>query len=251
MGEKMKGALPCLSYDALSLIAIVLMPAELCDAESCDAFRAMCGSCRALRAFFVETRGAFSGTYVVSDSPAVCASAHRAGLVFDPRALSARIARDFALFPSMRSLILSTEAVVPMAQEQRFIDASSAEMYTSLPLRCTALGSSARWTGRVTEMRIHGSWLGTCAELASFKALRSLALVECRCHNVAGLDQLALESLTLDALDFYAGRCGGRFVGPVTNVGREFLAPIFRARKLFVKRVPALATMFASSIHLL
>jgi hypothetical protein len=238
----MKGSLPCLSYDALSLIAIVLMPAELCDSESCDAFRAMCGSCRALRAFFVETRGAFSGTYVVSDSPAVCASAHRAGLVFDPGALSARIARDFALFPRMRSLILSTETVV---SREYMIDASSAEMYTSLPLRCTVLESSWRWTGRVTEMRIHGSWLGTCAELASFKALRSLALVECRCHNVAGLDELDLESLTIDALNFYAGRCGGRFVGPVTNVGREFLAPIFRARKLFVKRVPALATMFA------
>lgn len=225
-----------LPYGMLSLVAIVLMPAELCDARSCESFRAVCGSCRALRAFFAETRAAFSGTYVVYDSLYACAAAHRAGLVFDPRALSRRIACDFAFFPRMRSLLLASDAPVV-----------STDKFTSLPLRCVALDSASaeRWTRRVVELSIRGSWLGTCAELAAFTSLRSLALVECRCSTVAGLAELDLDSLTVDALEFYASRRDGTLVGPVTSVGYEALASIFRARRLFVKRVPAIATAFA------
>lgn len=227
-----------LPYGMLSLVAIVLMPADLCDAESCESFRAVCGSCRALRAFFAETRAAFSGTYTVYDSPYASAAAHRAGLVFDPAALSRRIARDFAFFPRMRSLLLASFATVG-TDEARV-------KFTSLPLRCVALDpASARWAHRVVELSIRGSWLGTCAELAAFTSLRSLALVECRCHTVAGLAELDLDSLTVDALEFYAARRDGTLVGPVTSVGYETLAPILRARRLFVKRVPAITTAFA------
>ena len=228
-----------LSHDILALIAIVLMPAELCDAESCDAFRAVCGSCRAMRAFFAETRGAFGGTYVVYDSPFACAAAHRAGLVFDPKALGGRIARDFAFLPNMRSLLLVTSGCTGTDEPS--------VTYTSLPLRCVALDSSTIWTSRVAELSIRGSWLGTCSALASFKCLRRLALVECRCHTVAGLTELELESLTVDALEFYATRRDGSILGPVTDVGYEYLAPILRARRLFVKRVPAIANALAAS----
>ena len=248
-------ALLGLSYNILALIAIVLMPAETCDAESCESFRAVCGSCRALRAFFAETREAFSGTYVVCDSVFACAAAHRAGLVFDPRALSSRIARDFAFFPRMRSLLLAAQGPL--------IDGSddSVVMYMSLPLRCVSLASSvssssassssasssSAWTSRVTDLSIRGSWLGTCSELAAFTSLRSLALVECRCQTVAGLAWLELESLTVDALEFYVMRRNGRVLGPVTDLGYEYLAPILRARRLFVKRVPFISTAFSAS----
>jgi hypothetical protein len=246
-----------LSYNILSLIAIVLMPAETCDAESCESFRAVCGSCRALRAFFAETREAFSGTYVVCDSVFACAAAHRAGLVFDPRELSGRIARDFAFFPRMRSLLLAAQCPLIDGADDSVV------MYMSLPLRCVSLSSSdsssassssassssdsSAWTSRVTDLSIRGSWLGTCSELAAFTSLRSLALVECRCHTVAGLARLELESLTVDALEFYAMRRDGRINGPVTDLGYEYLAPILRARRLFVKRVPFISTAFSAS----
>jgi hypothetical protein len=242
-------ALLGLSYNTLALIAIVLMPAETCDAESCESFRAVCGSCRALRAFFAETREAFSGTYVVCDSVFACAAAHRAGLVFDPRALSGRIARDFAFFPRMRSLLLAAQCPLVHGADDSVV------MYMSLPLRCVSLSSSdssssdssATWTSRVTDLSIRGSWLGTCSEIAAFTSLRSLALVECRCHTVAGLARLELESLTVDALEFYAMRRDGRINGPVTDLGYEYLAPILRARRLFVKRVPFISTAFSAS----
>lgn len=239
-------ALLGLSYNILALIAIVLMPAEMCDAESCESFRAVCGSCRALRAFFAETREAFSGTYVVYDSVFACAAAHRAGLVFDPMGLSGRIARDFAFFPSMRSLLLAAQC--PLVGSVAGAD-DSVVMYMSLPLRCISASSasSARWTSRVTDLSIRGSWIGTCSELAAFTGLRSLALVECRCHTVSGLSSLELESLTVDALEFYAMRRDGRIVGPVTDLAQEYLAPILRARRLFVKRLPAIASAFAAS----
>jgi hypothetical protein len=235
-----------LSYNILSLIAIVLMPAETCDAESCESFRAVCGSCRALRAFFAETREAFSGTYVVYDSVFACAAAHRAGLVFDPRALSGRIERDFAFFPRMRSLLLAAQGPLIDGADDSVV------MYMSLPLRCVSLSSassssdSSAWTSRVTDLSIRGSWLGTCSELAAFTGLRRLALVECRCHTVAGLAWLELESLTVDALEFYAMRRDGRINGPVTDLGYEYLAPILRARRLFVKRVPFISTAFSA-----
>jgi hypothetical protein len=236
-----------LSYNILSLIAIVLMPAETCDAESCESFRAVCGSCRALRAFFAETREAFSGTYVVCDSVFACAAAHRAGLVFDPRELSGRIARDFAFFPRMRSLLLAAQCPLIDGADDSVV------MYMSLPLRCVSLSSSASsssassaWTSRVTDLSIRGSWLGTCSELAAFTSLRSLALVECRCHTVAGLAWLELESLTVDALEFYVMRRNGRVLGPVTHLAYEELAPILRARRLFVKRVPFISTAFSA-----
>jgi hypothetical protein len=241
-------ALLGLSYNILSLIAIVLMPAETCDAESCESFRAVCGSCRALRAFFAETREAFSGTYVVCDSVFACAAAHRAGLVFDPRALSGRIARDFAFFPRMRSLLLAAQCPIVDGADDSVV------MYMSLPLRCvssssdssSSASSSSAWTSRVTDLSIRGSWLGTCSELAAFTSLRSLALVECRCHTVAGLAWLELESLTVDALEFYATRRDGRINGPVTHLAYEELAPILRARRLFVKRVPFISTAFSA-----
>lgn len=235
-----------LSDDILALVAAALMPAGICDAHACDALRAVRGSCRALRALFAETRGAFVGAYVVVDSPLVCASAHRAGLVFDPRELSARVARDFALFPRMSSLI--SRSLVPSdVRPSARLDCSSVEMYTSLLLRCAALDASAQWTRRVTDMRIHGSWLGTCSEIAAFTNLRSLELVGCRCHTVAGLDELDLDSLTVDALAFYARHRCGRYVGPVVDVGRDYLAPMLRARTLHARHTPALATMVALS----
>jgi hypothetical protein len=239
------GSLLGLSDDILAHIAAALMPAGICDAYACDALRAVGGSCRALRALSAWTRGAFVGAYVVADSPLVCASAHRAGLVFDPRALSARVARDFALFPRMRSLT-SSSLLHGSLEPSALLDCSSVEMYTGLLLRCAALDASAHWTRRVTDMRIHGSWLGTCSEIAAFTNLRSLALVACRCHTVAGLDGLHLDSLTVDTLAFYAGH-SGRYVGPVVDVGAEYLAPLLRARRLFVRRTPALATMIALS----
>ncbi len=229
-----------LPRDVLSLLAIMLTPAELCDTSACEAFRSLCASCRALHEFFAETRSSFIGTYVHVDSPLVCAGAHRAGLVFDPRALSQRVARDFAFFPRMYSLIASTDCVHTQ-RGTTLIDGLSVEMYTSLLLRCAALDVSTRWMRRITELRIDGSWLGTCSEIAAFSNLRSLALVECRCNTVAGLDELDLESLSIDALSFYTGRRGGRFIGPVT-VGPEILAPILRVRKLSVRRTPVVAT---------
>jgi hypothetical protein len=238
-----------LSDDILALVAAALMPAGNCDAYACDALRAVCGSCRALRALFAGTCGAFVGAYVVADSPRVCAAAHRAGLLFDPRALGARVARDFALLPRMRSLVSSSLLPSDVSLDVRpsaLLDCSSVEMYTGLLLRCAALDASAQWTRRVTELRVHGSWLGTCSEIAAFTNLGSLALVECRCHTVAGLDELHLDSLTVDALAFYAGH-SGRYVGPVVDVGADYLAPLLRARRLFVRRTPALATMFATS----
>ena len=242
------GSLLRLSDDILAHIAAALMPAGICDAYACDALRAVGGSCRALRALCAGTRGAFVGAYVVADSPLVCASAHRAGLVFDPRALSARVARDFALFPRMCSLVSSSLVSTDDAQRGSvLLDASSVEMYTGLLLRSLDSSSSAQWTRRVTELHVHGSWLGTCSEIAAFTNLRSLELVGCRCHTVAGLDELDLDSLTVDALAFYAGhRCGG-YVGPVVDVGPAFLAflaPLWRARRLFVRRTPALARFF-------
>jgi hypothetical protein len=249
-------ALLGLSYNILSLIAIVLMPAETCDAESCESFRAVCGSCRALRAFFAETREAFCGTYVVCDSVFACAAAHRDGLVFDPRALSGRIARDFAFFPRMRSLLLAAQGPLVHGADDSVV------MYMSLPLRCvsssaassssassssdSSASSSSAWTSRVTDLSIRGSWLGTCSELAAFTSLRRLALVECRCHTVAGLAWLELESLTVDALEFYVMRRNGRVLGPVTHLAYEELAPILRARRLFVKRVPFISTAFSA-----
>ena len=127
------------------------------------------------------------------------------------------------------------------------LDGSSVEMYTGLLLRCAALDASAHWTRRVTDMRIHGSWLGTCSEIAAFTNLRSLALVGCRCHTVAGLDELDLDSLAVDALAFYARHRCGRYVGPVVDVGTDYLAPLLRARRLVVRHTPALATMVALS----
>jgi hypothetical protein len=239
----MHTCLACLPGDVLSLVAVMLMPADRCDSYACDALRAMCASCRALRAFFAETCLAYIGTYVHVDSPSACASAHRMGLVFDPRALSARVARDFGLFPSMRSLVVSTK-VEGMPSGTALVDPTSVALYSSLLLRCAGLDESAQWTRRVTEMSVEGSWLGTCAEIASFVNLRSLTLVQCRCHTVAGLDALDLESLAIDALSFYSGRRGGRYVGPVP-VGPEFLAPILRVRKLFVRRTPVLSSVFA------
>jgi hypothetical protein len=237
------GLLLGLPGDILALVAIVLMPAELCDAGTCEALRAMCGSCRALRAFFAETRAAFTGTYVHVDSPMVCAFAHRAGLSFDPVQLSARVARDFSLFARMSSLIASSG--VSHTHRAALIDLTSVEMYTSLLLRCAALDASAYWTRRVTEVRIHGSWLGTCSEIAAFANLRTLALVECRCHTVAGLDELAIDSLAIDGLAFYANSNDGRYVGPVIDVGHGLLAPILRIRKLVVRNTPALAAWFS------
>lgn len=231
--------------DILALVAIVLMPAELCDAWTCEALRAMCGSCRALRAFFTETRAAFTGTYVHVDSPMVCAFAHRAGLSFDPGQLSARVARDFSLFTQMSSLIASSSSGVSHTHRAAPIDLASVEMYTSLLLRCAPLDASAYWTRRVTDLRVHGSWLGTCSEIAAFANLRTLALVECRCHTVAGLDELAIDSLAIDGLAFYAKRNDGQYVGPVIDVGHEFLAPILRVRKLVVRNTPVLATLFS------
>lgn len=236
------GLLLGLPGDILALVAIALMPAELCDSVTCEALRAMCGSCSALRAFFAETRAAFSGTYVHVDSLMVCAFAHRAGLSFDPGQLGARVARDFSLFPQMSSLIASSSSGVSRTHRAALIDLASVEMYTSLLLRCAALGASAYWTRRVTELRVHGSWLGTCSEIAAFANLRTLALVECRCHTVSGLDSLAIDSLMVDALAFYAKR-NGSYVGPVIDVGHEFLAPIRRVRKLVVRNTPALAEL--------
>ena len=70
--------------------------------------------------------------------------------------------------------------------------------------------------------------------------------MECRCHTVAGLAWLELESLTVDALEFYVMRRNGRVLGPVTDLGYEYLAPILRARRLFVKRVPFISTAFSA-----
>ena len=225
-----------LSDDTLSHVVAALVRVA-CDAETCDALCAMRASCRALRAVSDRVRS-FGGAYVFSDSPLVCASAHRAGLVFDPIALGARLARDFLLFPRMRALVSATEGI-RVQRGSAPLERSSVELYTSLLLRCAALGSSARWTHRVTEMCIRGSWLGTCAEVASFTNLRSLALVECRCHTVAGLAELDLETLTVDALAFYGRRCDGGYFGPLVEVARETLAPIRRVRRLFVRNTPA------------
>jgi hypothetical protein len=149
----------------------------------------------------------------------------------------------------MRSLLLAAQGPL--------IDGSddSVVMYMSLPLRCVSLSSassssassSSAWTSRVTDLSIRGSWLGTCSELAAFTSLRRLALVECRCHTVAGLAWLELESLTVDALEFYVMRRNGRVLGPVTHLAYEELAPILRARRLFVKRVPFISTAFSAS----
>jgi hypothetical protein len=176
----------------------------------------------------------------VYDSVFACAAAHRAGLVFDPRALSSRIARDFAFFPRMRSLLLAAQCPLVDGADDSVV------MYMSLPLRCIS-PSSATWTSRVTDLSIRGSWLGTCSELAEFTGLRSLALVECRCQTVAGLAWLELDSLTVDALEFYVMRRNGRVLGPVTHLEYEDLAPILRARRLFVKRVPFISTAFSAS----
>jgi hypothetical protein len=138
----------------------------------------------------------------------------------------------------MRSLLLAAQCPLIDGADDSVV------MYMSLPLRCVSLSSA--WTSRVTDLSIRGSWLGTCSELAAFTGLRSLALVECRCHTVAGLAWLELESLTVDALEFYAMRRNGRINGPVTDLGYEYLAPILRARRLFVKRVPFISTAFSA-----
>lgn len=229
----MRGSLLGLFDEILALVATALMPAGSCDADACDALRAVCGSCRAFRALFAETR-AFAGAYVVTDSPR--------GTVGE-RALGARVARDFAFFPRMCTIISSS--LVSADVGSMLLDSSRPEMYTGVLLRSLD-SSSAQWALRVSELHVHGSWLGTCSQLGSFANLRTLALVACRCHNVARLDELELDSLTVDSLAFYVGRCGG-YVGPAVGVGPEFLAPLWRARKVSVRRTPAPEATFTLS----
>lgn len=224
----MRGSLLGLFDEILALVATALMPAGTCEADACDALRAVCGSCRAFRALFAETR-AFAGAYVVTDSPR--------GTV-DERALGARVARDFAFFPRMSTLISSSPVSADVGS--MLLDTSRAENvhWRASPvvgLVVGAMGASRHGAARPRVVARHV--LPTCV-------FREPA--DSCARSVAGLDELELDSLTVDFLAFYVGRCGG-YVGPVVGVGPEFLAPLWRARKVSVRRTPAPEATFTLS----